>query len=151
MAHLDSGEGLDVPDEVLLQQVVVKFGQVVADDGVISQLSSVFSQCLEGAAKVSSRSFKLHFRVEEYNSSKHRGEGKEEERERERERKKRSKVEKRKRGKKNQEMASCFCLTFSKSASDLFLLAWATLFSASVCQVRTHIGKRCSHIQIHTK
>lgn len=39
--YLDPGERFDDPDEVLLQQVVIQFGQVGADDGVIPQLSFV--------------------------------------------------------------------------------------------------------------
>lgn len=45
--YLDPGERLDDPDEVLLQQVVVQFGQVGADDGVIPQLRLVVCEGLE--------------------------------------------------------------------------------------------------------
>lgn len=45
--YLDPGEGLDDPDEVLLQQVVVQFGQMGADDGVIPQLRLVVCEGLE--------------------------------------------------------------------------------------------------------
>lgn len=46
MLYLDPGERFDDPDEVLLQQVVVQFGQVGADDGVIPQLRLVVCECL---------------------------------------------------------------------------------------------------------
>lgn len=45
--YLDPGERLDDPDEVLLQQFVVQFGQVGADDGVIPQLRLVVCEGLE--------------------------------------------------------------------------------------------------------
>lgn len=46
-SYLDPGERLDDPDEVLLQQVVVQFGQVGADDGIIPQLRLVVCEGLE--------------------------------------------------------------------------------------------------------
>lgn len=36
--YLDPGERFNDPDEVLLQQVIIQFGQMGADDGVIPQL-----------------------------------------------------------------------------------------------------------------
>lgn len=45
--YLDPGERFDDPDEVLLQQVVVQFGQVGADDGVIPQLRLVVCEGLK--------------------------------------------------------------------------------------------------------
>lgn len=47
IGYLDPGERFNDPDEVLLQQVVVQFGQVVADDGVIPQLRLVVCEGLE--------------------------------------------------------------------------------------------------------
>lgn len=44
--YLYSGEGLNDPDKVLLQQVVVEFGQVCVDDGIVSQLFCVLGQRL---------------------------------------------------------------------------------------------------------
>jgi len=46
-SHLDPGEGLDDPDEVLLQQVVIERVQVGADDGVVLQLTLVLRQRLQ--------------------------------------------------------------------------------------------------------
>lgn len=54
MLYLDPGERFDDPDEVLLQQVVVQFGQVGADDGVIPQLRLVVCECL-GVKKMGGR------------------------------------------------------------------------------------------------
>lgn len=47
VVYLDPGERLDDPDEVLLQQFVVQFGQVGADDGVIPQLRLVVCEGLK--------------------------------------------------------------------------------------------------------
>lgn len=44
--YLYSGEGLNDPDKVLLQQVIIEFGQVCADDWIISQLFCVLSKRL---------------------------------------------------------------------------------------------------------
>lgn len=41
LGYLDPGERLNDPDEVLLQQAVVKLGQMGADDGVVPQLCFV--------------------------------------------------------------------------------------------------------------
>lgn len=47
LGYLDSGEGLDDPDEVLFQQVVVQLGQVRVDDWVVPQLCSVLCEGLQ--------------------------------------------------------------------------------------------------------
>lgn len=99
VVYLDPGERLDDPDEVLLQQVVVQFGQVGADDGVIPQLRLVVCKGLEVSE---GRRWTLTTRQ------------------------------------RNKTVATPGVEprppTFSKSASDRFLLASATHFSESVCR-----------------
>lgn len=97
--YLYSGEGLNDPDKVLLQKVVVKFGQVCVDDGIISQLFCVLSQRLHVWTCTRNKALSN----EPWMAS------------------------------LNLPMYASAVLTFSKSANDLFLLACATHFSASVC------------------
>lgn len=47
LGYLDSGEGLNDPDEVLFQQVVVQRGQVRVDDWVVPQFCSVLCEGLQ--------------------------------------------------------------------------------------------------------
>lgn len=46
MLYLYSGKGLNDPNEILFQQIVIKLGQMCFDDGVVPQLFSVLCQGL---------------------------------------------------------------------------------------------------------